>query len=193
MSRFERTAIADEVRFCTDKRPDNFLFLGLIKRLFPAAKIIHTVRNPLDNGLSIFQQHLDPQVASYASNWTSIAHNYAQYLRWMDGVKSVFPDDVFDLDYEQFVQNPERVLRDVLKFLGLGWSERCLQFHQQTNAVKTASLWQVRQPINKSSQGRWRVYEDQLQPLIEALQRFGVPLQSNSALDSLRGSGNFSG
>jgi tetratricopeptide (TPR) repeat protein len=176
LSRFERSVIAPETRFCTDKRPDNFMFLGLIKRLFPQAKIIHTVRNPLDNGLSIFQQQLDPQVAAYASDLSSIAHHYAQHLRLMGAVKSAFAGDVFELDYEQFVQNPKSVLRDVLQFLDLDWSDSCLQFHQQTNAVKTASLWQVRQPINAASQGRWRVYRDQLQPLIEALRSQGVPL-----------------
>jgi tetratricopeptide (TPR) repeat protein len=176
LSRFERSVIAPETRFCTDKRPDNFMFLGLIKRLFPQAKIIHTVRNPLDNGLSIFQQQLDPQVAAYASDLSSIAHHYAQHLRLMDAVKSDFTGDLFELDYEQFVQNPERVLRDVLQFLDLDWSDGCLQFHQQTNAVKTASLWQVRQPINTVSQGRWRVYRDQLQPLIDALRSYGVSL-----------------
>lgn len=178
LARFGRTTIAEGVRFCTDKRPDNFLYLGLIKRLFPSAKIIHTVRNPIDNALSIFQQQLDPRVAAYTSDWASIAHNYALYLRCMSAAKSVFSDDVFELDYEQFVQNPELVLRELLQFLGLVWDERCLRFHSQTNAVKTASLWQIRQPIHTGSQGRWRVYQEQLQPLIAALRSYGVPLPS---------------
>ncbi|HEX9138559.1 MAG TPA: sulfotransferase, partial [Steroidobacteraceae bacterium] len=38
--------------FVIDKRPDNFLYIGLIKSLFPDARIVHTTRNPLDNCLS---------------------------------------------------------------------------------------------------------------------------------------------
>jgi Sulfotransferase family len=121
---------------------------------------------------------LEPPVAAYASSWTSIAHNYAQYRRYMSAAESAFTGDVFELDYEKFVQNPEHVLRDLLHFLGLAWDERCLRFHSQTNAVKTASLWQIRQPIHVGSQGRWRAYREQLQPLIAALLSNGVPLPS---------------
>jgi len=164
------------VRYFTDKRPDNYQLIGLIKRLFPNAKIIHTMRDPVDNGLSIFQQQLDQQVAPYSSSLSDIGHYYSEYRRLMAEAKRQFPQDIFDLDYDELVQNSEPSLRSLLDFLELPWFGDCLNFHLQKSAVKTASLWQVRQPLNKASSGRWLAYADQLIPLRDSLQMHGVTI-----------------
>jgi tetratricopeptide (TPR) repeat protein len=176
LARFSRVPMPEGIRYCTDKRPDNFLLLGLIKRLFPQAKIIWTARAPLDNALSIFQQQLDPQIASYASTLSGIAHHYAQQLRVLEAARTLFPEDLFVVNYDAFVRDPVVTLRSLLQFLDLPWDERCLSFHEQTNSVKTASLWQVRQALNARSSGRWCCYATQLEPLIAAFQQNGVAL-----------------
>jgi tetratricopeptide (TPR) repeat protein len=168
--------IAPGVKYHTDKRPDNFLYIGLIKRLFPEAKIIHTVRNPMDNALSIFQHQLDPRVAAYSSTLAGIAHYYGQYQRLLSVANEMFPGDIFTLEYDQFVQTPEPILQRLLGFLGLPWDGNCLSFYTQKSAVKTASVWQVRQPIHTSSQGRWRCYENQLRQLVDAFRAQGIQL-----------------
>ena len=89
----------------TDKRPDNFLYIGLIKSLFPDAKIVHTVRDPLDNCLSIYFLHLDHGM-SYALDLADIAHYYAQYRRLMAHWKTLYGADIFDLDYDALVREP---------------------------------------------------------------------------------------
>ena len=165
-------AMADA--YITDKRPDNFLLIGLIKRLFPAAKIIHTCRQPLDTGLSVFQQHLDLRVTGYASDLGDIGHYYGQYRRLMAHWHAVYPGSILDFDYDDFVGAPRPALERLLGFLGLDWDDRCLQFHQLGNTVKTASYWQVRQPLTARSSGRWRNYETQLEPLRQALQEAGI-------------------
>lgn len=165
---------ASSQTYITDKRPDNFLLIGLIKRLFPHAKILHSVRNPLDNGLSVFMQHLDPRVAPYAGSLTDIAHYYAQYRKLMAHWKALYPDDIHDFDYDAFVEQPRAVLERALEFLGLPWEEECLAFHNASHAVKTASYWQVRQPLYRSACGRWQHYADQLAPLRQGLAREGV-------------------
>jgi hypothetical protein len=53
----------------------------------------------------------------------------------------------------------------MVDFLGLPWDPRCLAFHETERAVITASKWQVRQKISKSSIDRWRHYEAFLGPL----------------------------
>lgn len=160
--------------YITDKRPDNFLLIGLIKRMFPAARIIHTCRHPLDTGLSVFQQHLDLQVAGYASDLGDIGHYYGQYHRLMAHWHSLYPDSIFDFDYDTFVRAPEPSLQPLLGFLGLDWDDRCLEFHQLGNTVKTASYWQIRQPLSTRASGRWRNYAAHLEPLRQALQEAGI-------------------
>ncbi len=160
--------------YITDKRPDNFLLIGMIMRLFPDARVIHTCRNPLDTGLSVFQQHLDLRVTGYASELNDIGHYYGQYRRLMAHWHSLYPNSIFDFDYDKFVREPRPVLERLLGFLGLDWDDRCLQFHQLGNTVKTASYWQVRQPLTARSSGRWRNYSAHLGPLRHALQQAGI-------------------
>ena len=161
-------------KYITDKRPDNFMLIGLIKRLFPTAKIIHTCRRPLDTGLSVFVQHLDLRVAGYASDLGDIGHYYGQYRRLMAHWHSLYPDSIFDFDYDEFVRAPKPTLERMLGFLGLDWDDRCLEFHKLGNTVKTASYWQVRQPLSARASGRWRNYSAHLGPLRQALQEAGV-------------------
>lgn len=160
--------------YVTDKRPDNFLLIGLVKRLFPGAKIVHTVRGPLDNGLSVFSHHLHPQVAAYACDLGDIGHYYGQYRRLMAHWKALYPGDILDFDYDAFVADPRSLLERLLAFLNLPWDDRCLEFHRLGNTVKTASYWQIRQPLHRAASGRWRNYAGHLEPLRKALAHVGI-------------------
>jgi Sulfotransferase family len=156
------------VAYGTDKRPDNFLYIGLIKSLFPAARIIHTTRDPLDNCLSVYFLHLDHGMG-YALDLGDIAHYYAQYRRLMAHWKALYPDDILDFDYDRFVGEPRPSVQGLLSFCGLDWHEDCMHFQRARNAVKTASVWQVREPLYQRSSGRWRHYERHLAELKEGL------------------------
>ena len=155
-------------RIVTDKRPDNFLHIGLIKAMFPDAKIVHTCRNPLDNILSLYFLHLNPQMA-YGLDLLDAAHWYRQYRRLMAHWKALYPDDIFDLDYDTLVREPRQVIEALLDFCGLEYEESCLAFHSTRSPVKTASVWQVREPLYSRASGRWRNYERHLGPLPAAL------------------------
>lgn len=158
----------------TDKRPDNFLRIGLIKTLFPAAKIIHTVRNPMDTGLSIYTQHIAQQLAPYSSDLGAIGHYFGQYRRLMAHWKALYPDDIHEFSYDDFVAAPRDTLAPLLKFLGLEWEDALMEFHARRDVVKTASYWQVRKPLYRESSGRWRPYRERLAPLRAALLKSGV-------------------
>jgi tetratricopeptide (TPR) repeat protein len=157
----------------TDKRPDNFLYIGLIKALFPTARIVHTTRHPLDNCLSIFFLHLDHGM-SYALDLADIAHYYVQQRRLMAHWRTLFGADILDLGYDAFVHDPRPAVESLLEFCGLPWDERCMRFHEAAGAVKTASVWQVREPLYQRSSGRWRNYAAQLAPVIEYLAQKGL-------------------
>jgi tetratricopeptide (TPR) repeat protein len=154
----------------TDKRPDNFLYIGLIKALFPDAKIVHTRRDPLDNCLSIFFLHLDHSM-SYALDLLDIAHWYRQYERLMAYWKSLYGDSIHDVDYDALVADPRNTIQDLLDYCDLPWDDACLAFHKTKVIVKTPSAWQVRQPLYTRASGRWRNYERHLTELRSALAR----------------------
>jgi len=148
----------------TDKRPDNFLHVGLIKTLFPAAKIVHTTRNLLDNCLSVYFLHLDHSMG-YALDLEDIGHYALQERRLMAHWKALYGDDILDFDYDEFVAAPREQTARLLAFCGLEWDEACLSFHEVRNAVKTASVWQVREPLYRRSSGRWKNYARHLERL----------------------------
>ena len=157
----------------TDKRPDNFLYIGLIKRLFPDARIVHTVRNALDNCLSIYFLHLDHSMG-YALDLGDIGHYYVQYRRLMAHWKTLYGADILDLDYDALVREPRPAMEQLAAFCGLEWEEACLSFERTARAVKTASVWQVRERLYQRSSGRWRNYAAQLGPLQAYLRAAGV-------------------
>jgi tetratricopeptide (TPR) repeat protein len=155
----------------TDKRPDNFLYIGLIKALFPDARIVNTVRDPLDNCLSVYFLHLDHSM-SHALDLLDTAHYYRHYRRLMAHWKSLYGPDILDFDYDAFVRDPRPAIRDLLAFCGLEWNDSCLAFHQTKNVVKTESVWQVREPLYQRASGRWRNYARHLERLRGELKDF---------------------
>ena len=145
----------------TDKRPENFLYVGLIKLMFPKAKIIHTERNPLDNCLSIYFQRLGKSMA-YSNDLETIADYYNEQAKIIEYWKSVFPDDIYSVNYDSLVADKEREIKNLISFIEEPWEEQCLEFHKVSNVVKTASVWQVRKPLYKSSSSRWLNYENEI-------------------------------
>lgn len=174
-------AIPEQGRVVTDKRPDNFLHIGLIKTIFPAAKIVHTFRNPLDNLLSLYFLNLDPGMA-YALDLEDSAHWYREYRRLMEHWRRLYPNDIFDVDYDALVHDPGPVINELLGFLALDWEDGLLDFHRTRSAVKTASVWQVRQPLHSRSSGRWRNYRKQLEPVIGLLGNGNAPDRPGNGL-----------
>jgi sulfotransferase family protein len=90
------------------------------------------------------------------------------YQRLCAHWRAVLPPERFiEVDYEALVDQPEQVIRPILEKCGLSWNEGCLYPQRNARVVKTPSKWQVRQPINANSVGRWRRYESWLGPLAE--------------------------
>jgi len=152
----------------TDKLPHNFRQLGLIALLFPNAKIIHTRRDAMDTCLSIFFQNFSGD-HPYAYDLTNLGHHYRQYERLMTHWHAVLPGRIMDIQYEDTIADPEFWSRKLIAHVGLQWNDACLAPHKLQRTVKTASHWQVRQPIYKTSVARWKHYEAFLAPLKNSL------------------------
>jgi Sulfotransferase family len=151
-----------------DKLPGNYLNLGFIATLFPKARIIHCRRDPVDTCLSNYIQNYQGSIP-YARDLVHLGRYYRAYARLMAHWAKVLPVPIFELQYEEMTAGPEALSRRLIAFCGLEWDERCLRFHETQRVVRTASVLQVRQPIYRSSVGRWKRYEAFLQPLTETL------------------------
>ncbi|MEJ2565029.1 MAG: sulfotransferase, partial [Gammaproteobacteria bacterium] len=152
----------------TDKMPQNFMYLGMIALLFPMARVIHCVRDPLDTCLSCYFQKFTGE-HPYAYDLASLGAYYRQYQRLMTHWEEILDIPIFEVRYEDMVGNPDKLGRAMVEFCGLKWDERCLEFYKGERLAATASFQQVRQPIYSSSIGRWQHYEEYLQPLRDAL------------------------
>ncbi len=159
-------------RRVTDKMPMNFQNLGLMALMFPKATYIHCRRNALDTCLSCyfakFGQHLD-----FSYSLENLAVYYRGYARLMSHWRNVLPVRMLEVDYEDTIADQEGVSRRLIAHCGLEWEDRCLAFYKTERAVRTASVWQVRQPIYKTSVRRWKRYEAFIGPLSEALEERG--------------------
>ncbi len=153
----------------TDKLPGNYFKIGLIKTLFPYARIIHCQRNPLDSCVSIFFHFFRDWKWSF--ELTEVGQYYLDYQRLMAHWQNLFPGEIFTVQYEDLVMDQETNSKQLIDYLGLEWDVKCLDFHNNERDVRTASNVQVRQPMYKNSMNRWKPYEKQLQPLIEMLQQ----------------------
>lgn len=157
---FSRTAAR-----VVDKAPVNSDFLGQIYSVFPNAHVIYMQRDPIDTCLSCyFQQFL--MGINFAFDLSDLAHYYREHQRLIAHWRTVLPPGfMLEVPYEELVSDPEAWSRKMLDFIGLDWDPQCLQFHTNKRQVTTASAWQVRQKIYKSSMARWRNYEKFIGPL----------------------------
>ena len=160
--------VKDWPRF-TDKLPANFVYLGLIRLALPNARIIHVVRDPIDTCFSCFSI-LFREELNYTYDLGELGHYYRAYERLIAHWRQALPEGaMLEVRYEDVVDDIETQSRRIVDYCGLPWDDACLAFHKTDRLVATASVAQVRQPIYRSSVGRWRAYQDQLKPLLEAL------------------------
>ena len=162
-------SLSEDASFITDKLLSNFFLLGIIYKAFPNARVIHTVRNPVDTCLSSYTKlYKDEMPFSY--DLSELGRYYKRYQALMDHWKRVLPPGyMLEIKYEDMVATLEEKAKEIVAFCGLDWDEQCLRFHDSDRPVKTASVTQVRKPIYSTSVERWRRYEKQLQPLLQEL------------------------
>lgn len=153
-----------------DKMPSNFMHLGLIAILFPNAKIIHCRRDPMDVCVSNYFQRFGDGL-SFTSKLSDLGFYYRNYQEMMEHWKQVLPVEIYESDYESLVTNLEEESRKLVDFVGMEWDPKCLEFYETKRIMRTASAWQVRQPIYTRSVGRWKHYEEHLDPFLRELEK----------------------
>ena len=149
-----------------DKNPPNFLLCGVIRLVFPKAKIIALRRHPIDSCLALYRTLFDGAVYPYSYDLEDLADYYAAFRRLMLHWRETLPANFFlEVRYEDVVADLEGQSRRILSFLDLEWDQDVLRFHESSAPAPTASAAQVRRPIYSSSIESWRRYAEQLEPL----------------------------
>jgi tetratricopeptide (TPR) repeat protein len=153
----------------TDKLPGNFLRVGLIHLILPNARIIHTMRDPVDTCVSCFSRLFADIPFTY--DLAELGRHYRWYRELMAHWRSVLPPDaMLEVSYQDVVESLEAQARRLIDYCGLPWDDRCLSFHKTSRPIATPSNVQVRRPIYRSSLARWHKYEAYLQPLLAELE-----------------------
>ena len=170
----ERTReLAPTASHVVDKLPDNFQHLGLIHLMFPNARIVHSMRDPMDSCFSCYSRLFIANNLGYTYDLEAVGRYWVSYHELMQHWHAALPAGrILDVSYEAMVGDFENQARRLVDYLGLPWDDRCLGFHQNRRIVKTASVAQVRKPIYKTSVARWKPYERHLAPLMEIVRPY---------------------
>lgn len=167
----------------TDKMPLNCIVMPVLDRMFPRAPILYCQRNPVDCCLSNFQETF-----MVGNEWSYDMETMGRFYRMVSDLVAhwltiLAPGRVFTVTYEALVADPESHIRKILDYCGLSWDDRCLNFHETKNPVRTASVRQVRMPLYKTSVERWRRYEKHLIPMLRALGPYAPAPSGNDSID----------
>ena len=155
--------INSKQKIFTDKNLFNFLYCPIIYELFPNARIIHCIRNPLDNILSIYRTNFLNQ--SFSSSLNDISDLYLYHQKLMKEYKSKFGSIIYSYEHEKVVRNSKETIQDLINWLDWEWSEKYLSPQKSKRSVFTASSAQVRKKINSNSSGFWKKYTELLGPI----------------------------
>lgn len=153
----------DEFEYFVDKNPLNFQHLGLIMSMFPNAKIVNMIRNPMDVILSCYQQPFaSGQAFSFDLERCAVFYRYYEVM--MTHWRKLFSESVIDVNYDYLVKHPRVVISDTLSALGLEPDEACFQHHEFKGKISTASVLQANQPVYTGASGKWVNYRKYLAP-----------------------------
>ena len=165
----ELSEITNAHHFITDKMPHNFLYIGLIKKVFPDAKIIHVKRDPSATCWSNFKNYFPANGLGYSYNLNDTVGYYKLYKELMDFWDKNYCTNIYHLDYEKLTENLEIESRNLINYLGISWEEACMVPHKNKRSVRTASQQQVRKKVYRGSSEEWRKFEPFLDGVFDNL------------------------
>ena len=163
--------LSKKLKRYTDKYPLNFKWIGFIKLSLPNSKIIHCSRSPQDTCFSIFSNYFTNDQMRFAFNLEEIVEYYNLYLNIMNFWNDMFPGFIYNLKYENLINNSDLQIKNLIKFCDLKWSDNCLKHYENNRSIKTASDTQARKKIYNNSINIWKNYSNLLNPFFDKLQR----------------------
>ena len=152
-----------EAQRIVNKALGNERLIGLLSRLFPCTRIIHTRRDPRDVAVSCYLGGFNNRTFSWTTKLEWSAHAQRQSTRMMQFWSDTLDIPMMDVRYEDLVQSPETEMPRLIEFIGLDWNDACTTFHESRRTVRTLSYDQVNKPLYSTSIDRWKHYESHLQ------------------------------
>jgi tetratricopeptide (TPR) repeat protein len=144
--------VVDAKKFLIDKNPTNFLHIPLIKKLFPNAKIVALLRDPLDNTMSVYKQHFS-HGNDFSFTIDNILFYTSVYYSLLQHWQANNPGLIYQLHYAELVTDTEKTIRSLLTYCDLDYQQACLHFYKSKRRILTPSASQVRKPITTSALG----------------------------------------
>ena len=152
----------------TDKTPLNFKYIGFIRNIFPNSKIINCERNSLDVCWSNYKNYFGENLP-FSNNLKDLGNYYNLYRDLTKFWKKIFPNEIYELNYNNLIENSESEIRNILKFCNLEWDPNCLRHEKNKKTIKTASATQARNSINKSGLNTHKPFKKYLDDLSRLL------------------------
>ena len=172
LEKLEKYRDSPDVQWVSNKTLSNFLHLGMIKLMFPNARIIHVLRDPMDACFSCYAKLFSSDVG-FSYNLEELGRYYVRYRQMMEYWENILPaGSIHTIHYEDLIKDFEPQARALIQYIGAEWEESCLTFQNNKRKVFTASIAQVRKPLYTTSVARWEHFSDQLQPLMEIVKDY---------------------
>ena len=158
-----------EVLYITDKMPLNFLWIGLIIKCFPNAKIINLLRSPVATCWSIYNTYFSSNGNAFSYDQSDIYEYYNLYIDLMKHWNNMYSNKIYLLDYELLTRNPKQEIKKLLKYCELSVEKDCFNPHLNKRNINTASSVQAREKIYAGSSSDWEIYKEFISPKILTL------------------------
>ncbi len=142
-----------------DKQLYNYFYIDFIHSQIKNSKIIHILRDPLDNLLSLYKAHFN-RGNRYASSLDDCMEIYLNHLEITNKFKNKFDNFIYTIRYEDLVRSPTIEVKKLTQWLGFEWSDSYLKHQKVQRIINTASRMQAREKINSKSLNSWLQYSD---------------------------------
>ena len=172
---YDRLSHITDKNYVIDKLPLNFYWVGYIMKMFPHAKIIHTSRNPIAICYSLYKTLFAEGILEFSYDQDDIIKYYQLYKDMMVYWEGLYKQEIFELDYESLINNPEQETKKIFNYLGLEFNKSYLEIGNNTRSVTTASDLQIRNKINSKGVNSWKNYSS-------IIEKFTNEFNSNSQL-----------
>ena len=161
-------SVMTEKKIVTDKLPLNFQWIGFISSMFPNAKILHIIREPIATCFSIYKTLFSPGSLEFSYDEEDIIEFYKLYEDIMQFWNTYLPNHILNISYEELVDQPQEIIKKIFSFIDLPYDGNVLNIQNNKRSVTTASDLQIRDQIYKGSSKSWMVYEKNLQKFTQA-------------------------
>ena len=141
-----------------DKTLTNFEFIGVIRQVFPNAKIIHLKRNKMHHLWSNFT-HIYSNGLKYTYDWEMMNNYHNYYIKYMDHWNNKY-DDILNVQFEDILSDSDTVLKEIFEYIEEDFDERCYDFYKKTDQNNTVSNFQVKEPLQKNKVDKFEEYRE---------------------------------